>query len=103
MVGAAREPHGKRAVSGWPDHWMGHVFEEAAELQLCQLGLPVWLDDLADWDTGIPQALDDVVGLIRAAPLSQVLVDPVVLPRPSGRGRECGVRRPLRLTEGTAE
>ena len=52
--GAGRKPHRHRAVRRGFVDGVADIFEEAAELQLRDFGLSMWLHHLGDRNTGVP-------------------------------------------------
>jgi hypothetical protein len=95
--------HRHRAV--WRD-WVDRVtdvLEEAAELQLRNLGLAVRLHHFGDRNTGIPKISDDVVTATVPTPCPRSLVDEVVSSPAAVRVRQGGIQHPLRSAERFAQ
>ena len=81
---------------------MADVFEEAAECQLWQFGLAVWLHHLADGHACTPQPFDDLIACALCAPVGEVLVDEVVMFAAPGGGRQRRIHRPFGLADRIA-
>src|SRR4051812_29744187 len=100
VIGAGRKPHRQRAVARRSNHGMLNLLEEAAELQLLEVRLAVWLEHLAHRDPGPPQAIHDSPGRTLPAPALQLRIDLVVPLAASCCSREVRIVRPVGSANG---